>query len=163
MPIEKLDKQVLLDATGRIGGYDVSLKQYDVLSVFSMSYRGQRVNDVALAGSPSGDLPPFPETVRKRLARKGPWCVEPWVLLKGTGYEPPQVLSQHAPAEALCQQTEPIGVEEPEISDEDETEDEGFLFLSGATRKRRATSFAREKKRRKEKQRVCHTKDQSGK
>ena len=36
-PIEKLDKQVLLDATGRIGGYDVSLKQYDVLSAFSMS------------------------------------------------------------------------------------------------------------------------------
>ena len=82
-PIEKLDKQVLLDATGRIGGYDVSLKQYDVLSAFSMSYRGQRVNDVDLAGSPSGELPPFPETVKKPLARKGPWCVEPLGPVEG--------------------------------------------------------------------------------
>ena len=101
-----------------------------------MSYRGQRVNDVALAGSPSGELPPFPETVRKRLTRKGSWCVEPWDRLLATSYEAREVISQHGRAEALCQQAEPIVVEEP-APGETETEDEGHLFLTGPQEKER--------------------------
>ena len=127
----------MLDATGFIAGYDVILKQYDLLSAFSMSYRKPRVNDVALACSPSEELPPFPETVRKRLTRKCSWCVEPWSGLLATSYyEAREVISQHGRAEALCQQAEPIVVEEP-APGETETEDEGHLFLTGPQEKER--------------------------
>ena len=96
-----------------------------------------------------GELPPFPEAVRQRLPRKGPCCVEPWQAgRESTGYEPPEALRQPGPEVALCQQTAPIGVEEPDSSEE--SQDEGFLFLNGATKKRWATSFADAAKARKQ-------------
>ena len=66
-PVSDLQSQVVLDATGRIGGYQPTLSRYDVLSAFSMSYQGMP----AVSNSPLSfldvDLPLFPVTVNRRL------------------------------------------------------------------------------------------------
>ena len=40
-PIEDLETQVVLEDSGFISGYEPTLSRYDVLSAFSMSYKGQ--------------------------------------------------------------------------------------------------------------------------
>ena len=71
-PIKNLDKKVVLDETGRIGGYEPTLKKYDVLSAFSMSYRGQAASVQVPLASRFVELPPFPKAEKRRLDRKGP-------------------------------------------------------------------------------------------
>ena len=61
------------------------LAQYDVLSAFSMSCRGQRVQDQRLHIR-GVQLPPFPKQDQLRRNRKCPCSREPTV-----GYEPPQI------------------------------------------------------------------------
>ena len=126
----------MLDETGRIGGYGSSLKKYDVLSAFSMSYRGESLSVKVPLSSPLGELPPIP-IVRRRLTRRGPCSVYPWEPVTPTG---------DAPAEALSQQTERKNVEETDepaealslqiernsVAGADGPCYEGYLFLSGA-------------------------------
>ena len=93
-PIKDLDKQVVLDETGRIGGYKSMLEQYDVLSAFPMSYRGLAASVRVPLAIALGDLPAFPKAKKWRLKRKGPCCWEPRnTRQQPTGYKPTEELT----------------------------------------------------------------------
>ena len=64
-PIEQLEKHVAIDESGRISGdYLQTLAHFDVLSAFSMSYRGQAAGVPEPVHIPLAELTPFPNQSR---------------------------------------------------------------------------------------------------
>ena len=69
-PIEDLETQVVLEDNGFISGYEPTLSRYDVLSAFSMSYKGQGASLGKSLASREWELPLFPAIVNRRLRKQ---------------------------------------------------------------------------------------------
>ena len=118
----------MLDATGRIGGYAPTLKIYDVLSAFSMSYKGQAEAGEMVLSRPVAELPSFPEAVQRRLKRKAPSDLNPW--------KAGNLAINYDSVGPLSQQNETKNVQKtagPACEHSDGSEDDGYLYLSGCT------------------------------
>ena len=101
-------------------GDEHTVREFDVLSAFSMSYKGQPPARGTQLSRPVAELPPFPKAVQRRLTRKGPGDVNPWRKL----------------AEASSQQDDTKNIRktpEPACEHTDASEEEGYLLLSGAS------------------------------
>ena len=135
-PIEDLENKVSCDETGRIGGYDAYLARFDVLSAFSMSYKGQEAYRKVPLATEFEELPAFPVIRRTRIRRKGP-C--PWLNpfqhqhVRSPGYEPTdgEYSSEGWFDDSPPESADPTIDYEPAAL---EIEDEGLAFLSGSGR-----------------------------
>ena len=69
-PIEGLHTQFVIDGSGLITGYEPQLFRFDVLSAFSMSYRGLSPVISAPLARPDADLPLLDIVLHRRLRNK---------------------------------------------------------------------------------------------
>jgi hypothetical protein len=130
-PIEQ--PKLVLNATGIIAGFPPTLKKYDVLSTFSMSYQGQARAEGITLFSPFAKLPPFPKVVRRRLKRKAPCHLIPWKA------ETPE---KHIISQDLVRQPGEIKNNHWAVAVESDSSDDsqgiGYQLLSGYTEKQEA-------------------------
>jgi hypothetical protein len=130
-PIEQ--PKLVLNATGIIAGFPPTLKKYDVLSTFSMSYQGQARAEGITLFSPLAKLPPFPKVVYRRLKRKAPCHLIPWKA------ETPE---KHSISQDLVRQPGEVKNNHWAVAVESDSSDDsqgiGYQLLSGYTEKQEA-------------------------
>ena len=106
-PLEDLGKLMELSSSWRTG-YEHTSKEFDLLSAFSMSYKGQPPARVTQLSRPVAELPPFPKAVQRRLTRKGPSYLNPWKAGKlAINYESAKALSQQDDTKNIPKTLEP--------------------------------------------------------
>ena len=132
----------VLDAKGDVAGYAPTLKKYDVLSTFSMSYQGQSRSEGIILFYGLALLPPFPEIVLRRLKRKAPYDLKPRKAETAGIHSVSRELMMQ-PSEGINNHWA-IGPEDKLL---DITDEEGYQFLSGCTETRENAAGQRASKK----------------
>ena len=123
-PIEGLNKLVEVSESWRSGSEPI-LPEFDVLSAYSMSYKGQEAAGGANLSRPVAELPSFPETIQRRLTRKGPSYLNPWRRGKlEMNSEAAEAWSQQADTKLIPKTLVPA------CEHTDSSGDEAYLFLN---------------------------------
>ena len=123
-PIEGLNRLVEVSESWRSGSEPI-LPEFDVLSAYSMSYKGQEAAGGANLSRPVAELPSFPETIQRRLTRKGPSSLNPWRRGKlEMNSEAAEAWSQQADTKLIPKTLVPA------CEHTDSSGDEAYLFLN---------------------------------